>query len=53
MEKRKKYQKPEIEKVALTPDEAVLTFCKGDVGTNRSGGKCVSDASCRNKAIGS
>ena len=53
MNKKKNYQKPEIKKVALTPEEAVLAFCKAASGTNRSTGKCESDAKCTNRTIGS
>ena len=53
MSKKKNYQKPEIKKVALTPEEAVLTFCKAAIGGNRSVGKCQSAAKCTNKTPGS
>ena len=35
MEKKKSYTKPEIQRVELTPDEAVLAHCK-NTGTNKS-----------------
>ena len=53
MNKKKNYQRPEIKKVALTPEEAVLTFCKAAGGTNRSVGKCETDAKCANRNPGS
>ena len=53
MEKRKKYKKPEIKKVALTPEEAVLSFCKSGVGVNRFDTRCASIAACTNKVAGS
>jgi hypothetical protein len=34
MTKRKPYQKPEIKQVDLAPEEAVLTACKLDTGSN-------------------
>lgn len=52
MEKRKKYEKPQIKKVALTPEEAVLSFCKS-VGANKVANRCQSAAACTNRTIGS
>lgn len=54
MSEKKKYQKPEINKVKLAPEEAVLGGCK-TLGTIRTaGGKCDNLAGqCLNRAQGS
>lgn len=49
---KKAYHKPEIERVKLVPEEAVLGFCKTSLGSFRSAPKCVSIVSCTNKVTG-
>lgn len=53
MDKKKSYERPQIKKVELTPDEAVLSFCKADTGANRRAGRCTAEATCLNKTPGS
>jgi hypothetical protein len=36
----KKYQKPQVTKVALRPEEAALTACKTTTGSGGQGGHC-------------
>ena len=53
---RKPYQKPQIKEVKLIPEEAVLTNCKSNLGTNKGGtgsGRCVSDVGCGSRLVGS
>ena len=49
------YNKPQINKVSLLPEEAVLLACKTVSGTDRSDGKCRSGGTrtCQNKTPGS
>jgi len=37
---RKPYTKPEVKRVLLRPEEAVLGFCKETTGTTGAGGFC-------------
>jgi hypothetical protein len=53
MKKRKKYQKPEIKVVKLTPEDAVLANCKADGGANMVAGRCSRIAACTNMSLGS
>ncbi len=53
MEKKKPYMKPEIHKVELTPDEAILANCKTAAGNNMFMGRCRSKATCANCSVGS
>jgi len=48
MEEKKSYQRPEIKRVNLVPEEAVLTGCKTAAGTAKSASRkcrstCVSN----------
>lgn len=46
---RRPYQKPEIERVRLVAEEAVLNICKlgsGEVGPNGSDNGCVTVVNC-------
>ena len=43
MKKKKTYRKPEISRVELEPEDAVLTACK-TAGYARIGNKCRTDA---------
>lgn len=54
MNKKKEYEKPEIRKVRLAPEEAVLAACK-ELGTIRTqGNKCDNMmGTCINRAQGS
>lgn len=51
---KKKYEKPEIRKVRLAPEEAVLAACK-ELGINRTQGNKCDDlmGGCINRAQGS
>ncbi len=49
---RRAYEKPQIKKVKLTPQDAVLTGCKTTMNAAASGKRC-SEAGCVNKAAGS
>jgi len=42
MTKKKYYQKPEVKKVALVPEEAVLVNCKTTSGTVKNAARCRS-----------
>jgi len=57
MKDKKSYVKPEIVKVELTPEEAVLAHCKSSTGTHKKAGYCRSISSCppstTGKTIGS
>lgn len=45
MTKKKDYRKPELHKVGLAADEAVLNNCKSDVAIGpHLGGRCVDTA---------
>jgi hypothetical protein len=45
--KKRPYAKPEIQQVALRPEEAVLGSCKGTGGSGPGGGgSCRHPASC-------
>ncbi len=48
-QKRKTYQKPEVLRVALRPEEAILGACKTSTGGSGTGGSC-SIISCQNQA---
>lgn len=52
-EQKKPYVKPELERVKLVPDEAVLGGCKttdgGGIGTSSPAGNCAT-ASCVDNA---
>jgi hypothetical protein len=52
---KKTYVKPQIKKVRLAPQEAVLTFCKNTgTSTKNAGRSCRSaGSSCVNNAVGS
>jgi hypothetical protein len=53
-EKRKKYHKPEIRKVRLAPEEAVLAACKTAGVLRTKGSKCDNlQGGCINNAQGS
>ena len=53
MKKKKPYKKPELAKVELKPEDAVLTACKA-TGTFRVGQKCRSSAAlCNTSTKGS
>lgn len=52
MTKKQAYRKPEIKKVKLAPQEAVLSFCK-NVGANFRSGRCQGDPACTNRNTGS
>ena len=53
MKKKKSYKKPEIAKVELKPEDAVLTACK-TAGTARVGSKCRTDVTrCNTSTQGS
>ena len=45
---KKPYKKPEIKRVKLTPEEAVLATCKTSIGAIGTQGKCV--ATCASSA---
>ena len=49
---KRKYQKPEVKKVKLAPEEAVLTACKVTMDWLGGSTKCR-EAGCINKAQGS
>ena len=44
--KRKPYVKPEVKKVPLRPEEAILGFCKTATGTGPLQSTCNFPASC-------
>lgn len=45
--KKKSYSKPQIEKVQLVPEEAVLTGCKmAAPGSGKNSGKCNNNWVC-------
>ena len=50
---KKLYKKPEIKKVKLTPEDAVLANCKGPTGSNKNSGRCRSAGNCKSNAAGS
>ena len=46
-QQRRTYQKPEMERVALRPDEAVLGHCKsGSASGPGGGGSCTQVGTC-------
>ncbi len=52
--KKKEYRKPEIRKVRLAPEEAVLAACKTAGTLRRQGSKCDNlQGACINKFQGS
>jgi hypothetical protein len=53
MNKRKPYHKPELKKIALVAEEALLGMCKAASGTSKQAGKCRSIAACTSRNIGS
>jgi hypothetical protein len=51
---KKKYKKPEIRKVRLAPEEAVLAACKTAGTVRQQGAKCDNlQGACINKVQGS
>lgn len=50
MSNKKSYSKPQIKKVKLIPEEAVLGGCKQAVGANKTAARCASAATCPNNA---
>lgn len=54
MSEKKKYTKPEVRRVKIAPEEAVLAFCKY-AGVNRSTGSRCDDlqGQCINRSQGS
>lgn len=50
---KKRYKKPQIKRVELTPEEAVLSGCKTATGGARKAGRCVSKSTCDNLAVAS
>ena len=54
MEKKKPYRKPEIKRVEMTPEDAVLTACKhGDAGPNKALWCNNKKVRCQNRMQGS
>lgn len=49
---KKKYQKPEVKKVRLAPEEAVLTACKVTMDAAGGSNKCRENL-CQQKVSGS
>lgn len=49
---KKKYVKPELKKVKLLAEEAVLGNCKAATGATSKVGRCQS-AGCANRVVGS
>ena len=49
---KRKYKKPEINKVKLVPEEAVLTNCKVTFTAQGGGSKCAENG-CQNRDPGS
>ena len=50
---KKQYQKPEIRKIKLAPEECCITGCKTTAGTSKSGNNCHKTGACKNNAAGS
>jgi hypothetical protein len=44
---KKPYQKPEVRRFPLRPEEAVLGFCKSNASAGPSGGGCRSVTACQ------
>lgn len=53
MAAKRQYQRPEIKKVKLTPEETVLQVCKTATGTAQSNRRCHQTGNCNNNATGS
>ncbi|MBW2646539.1 MAG: hypothetical protein JRE23_10225 [Deltaproteobacteria bacterium] len=54
LKEKKEYRKPEIRKVRLAPEEAVLAACKAAGTARRQGNKCDNlQGACINRAQGS
>ena len=53
MKAKKSYQRPEIKKVNLVPQEAVLTICKAASGTAKNAGRTCRSTGCINNTVGS
>ncbi len=49
---RRAYKKPQVKKVKLTPQDAVLTGCKTSMNGVGGGKKC-SETGCTNRLAGS
>lgn len=49
---KRKYKKPEIKKVKLEPEEAVLAVCKTTMNAQGGGRKCLEN-NCASKNQGS
>ena len=47
MAKRKSYRKPQINKVKLVPEEAVLLGCKRADGTGGKDNGCTTGSKCK------
>ncbi len=45
-DKRKPYAKPEIKRVPLRPEEAILGFCKTTTGAGPMSSACIALLSC-------
>jgi hypothetical protein len=51
MKAKKAYHKPQVTKVDLKPEEAVLSACKSNDAAGPSGLPCPSGNICKQKAV--